>query len=174
VLWIAGETAIIACNLAEVIGAAIALQLLFGLPLLEGVAITVVEVFLVLWLQSRGFRYLEALVMALLLAISACFVVELSLAQPNVAALAASLLPTAQIVRDPKHVLPRHRNQAILVLAATFHAANHTEVHGIQEAYRLGSLMGAFINPPSVRATGAVLATAIATANGWLVWQTVS
>jgi len=79
-LWIASELAIIACDLAEVIGAAIALQLLFGLPLTIGICVTAVDVFLVLWLQNRGFRYIEALTVTLLSLIAACFAIELILA----------------------------------------------------------------------------------------------
>jgi manganese transport protein len=100
-LWVACELAIIACDLAEVIGSAIALQLLFGLPLIIGVCATALDVGLVLWLQSRGFRYIEALVMALLCVIGGCFAFELVLAQPDVRAIAAGLLPSRQIVSDP-------------------------------------------------------------------------
>lgn len=100
-LWIGCELAIIACDLAEVIGAAVALQLLFGLPLLVGVCLTAADVFLVLWLQSRGFRYIEALVMALLCAIAVCFAMEMILARPDLAGIAASILPSRRIVADP-------------------------------------------------------------------------
>jgi manganese transport protein len=100
-LWVGCELAIIACDLAEVIGAAVALQLLFGLPLLIGVCLTAADVFLVLWLQSRGFRYIEALVMALLCAIAACFALEMVLARPDLAGIAASILPSKRIVADP-------------------------------------------------------------------------
>ncbi len=100
-LWITAEIAIIACDLVEVIGAAIALQLLFGLPLLAGVAATTVEVFLVLWLQNRGMRYVEALVMALLLVIGACLAGELAMARTDFGALAAALVPSPTIVTDP-------------------------------------------------------------------------
>jgi manganese transport protein len=100
-LWVSSELAIIACDLAEVIGSAIALQLLFGLPLTFGVCLTALDVFLVLWLQNRGFRYIEALTVTLLCVIAGCFAIELVLAQPDFAEVAASLLPSQQIVTDP-------------------------------------------------------------------------
>src|SRR4051794_24529970 len=103
-LWVACELAIIACDLAEVIGSAIALQLLFGLPLIFGVCATALDVCLILWLQNRGFRYIEALVMALLCVIGGCFAFELVIAQPDVRAIAAALLPSRQIVTDPARI----------------------------------------------------------------------
>ena len=89
VLWILCEIAIAACDLAEVLGAAIALQLLFGIPLLWGVCLTATDVFLVLYLQNRGFRYVEAIVVTLILGIAGCFAIELWMARPDAAALAA-------------------------------------------------------------------------------------
>ena len=100
-LWISCELAIVACDLAEVIGAAIALELLFGMPLLLGVLLTTFDVFLVLWLQSRGFRYVEALVITLLSIIGACFAVELTMVQPSIREVAAAVLPSSRIVTDP-------------------------------------------------------------------------
>src|SRR5947208_6395320 len=88
VLWILCEIAIAACDLAEVIGAAIALNLLFGLPLIWGVSLTALDVLIVLFLQQRGFRYVEALVVCLILAIAGSFSVELWLSRPEVAAVA--------------------------------------------------------------------------------------
>src|SRR3954470_21605017 len=81
-LWILCEIAIAACDLAEVIGAAIALNLLFGLPLIWGVLLTALDVLIVLFLQHRGFRYVEALVVGLIIAIAGSFAIELWLAQP--------------------------------------------------------------------------------------------
>src|SRR5688572_26743909 len=75
VLWVLCEIAIAACDLAEVIGAAIALNLLFGLPLIWGVCLTALDVLIVLFLQHRGFRYVEALVVALIVCIAVCFAV---------------------------------------------------------------------------------------------------
>ncbi len=100
-LWAMCELAIIATDLAEVIGTAIALQLLFGLPLVWGVCLTALDVFLILALQKRGFRRLEAFVVALLIIIGGCFAVELMLAQPSLAGIAAGLVPKAEIVSNP-------------------------------------------------------------------------
>src|SRR6059036_3267292 len=88
VLWILCEIAIAACDLAEVIGAAIALNLLFQLPLLWGVILTALDVLVVLFLQHRGFRYVEALVVGLIVLIAGSFAIELWLASPEMAALA--------------------------------------------------------------------------------------
>ena len=101
-LWIVCEIAIAACDLAEVLGAAIALQLLFGLPLLWGVCLTATDVFLVLYLQNRGFRYVEAIVLTLILGIAGCFAIELWMARPDPMALAAGLVPQAEILRNPE------------------------------------------------------------------------
>jgi len=99
-LWVLCEIAIAACDLAEVIGSAIALNLLFGLPLPWGVVLTALDVLLVLFLQNRGFRLLEALVLALIFTIGVCFLFEIVLARPDVAAVAAGFVPTTQILRD--------------------------------------------------------------------------
>ena len=101
-LWILCEIAIAACDLAEVIGAAIALNLLFHLPLLWGVIVTALDVLVVLFLQHRGFRYVEALVVGLILAIAGSFAVELWLSSPALSSVAAGFVPRGQIVRDPQ------------------------------------------------------------------------
>jgi manganese transport protein len=101
VLWILCEIAIAACDLAEVIGAAIALNLLFGLPLIWGVCLTALDVLVVLFLQHRGFRYVEALVVGLIVAIAGAFTIELFLAHPDVAAVASGFIPRTEIVTDP-------------------------------------------------------------------------
>ncbi len=101
-LYIACQIAIIACDLAEVIGTAIALQLLFGIPLLAGVAVTTLDVFLLLLLMRRGFRVLEAFIMVMLATIFGCFAIQIGMARPDVAELAAGFLPTVQIVRNPE------------------------------------------------------------------------
>ena len=100
-LWILCEIAIAACDLAEVIGAAIALNLLFGLPLIWGVALTALDVLIVLFLQHRGFRYVEALVVVLILAIAGSFAVEIWWAAPDPRAVLAGFVPTTSILRDP-------------------------------------------------------------------------
>jgi manganese transport protein len=101
VLWLLCEVAIAACDLAEVIGAAIALNLLFGLPLIWGVCLTALDVLIVLFLQHRGFRYVEALVIALIALIAGSFAVELWLSRPDVTALAVGFVPRTEILRNP-------------------------------------------------------------------------
>ena len=100
-LWLACEIAIVACDLAEVIGTAIALQLLFHIPIVWGVCLTGLDVLLILLLQRGGFRRLEAFVIALLGVIAVCFSAELAFAQPSIAAMASALVPSPQIVTDP-------------------------------------------------------------------------
>jgi manganese transport protein len=100
-LWVLCELAIIACDLAEVLGTAIALQLLFGLPLVAGVCLTAFDVMLILALQRFGFRKLEAFIVALLVVIAGCFAFELAIAQPSIAAIAGGLIPRAEIVTNP-------------------------------------------------------------------------
>lgn len=101
VLWLACELAIIACDLAEVIGTAVALQLLFGLPLLGGALLSILDALIVLLLMNRGFRYLEAFVIALLGIIALCFGIQLVAAAPPVHSILAGLLPDPQIVTTP-------------------------------------------------------------------------
>jgi manganese transport protein len=101
VLWLLCEVAIAACDLAEVIGAAIALNLLFGLPLIWGVTLTALDVLIVLFLQHRGFRYVEALVVALIVLIAGSFAVEMFLSRPNLVQVAAGFVPQAEILRRP-------------------------------------------------------------------------
>ncbi len=101
VLWVLAELAICATDLAEVIGTAIALNLLFGIPLLAGVIITVADVLLILLLQSYGFRYMEALIVSLIMLIGGCFAYEIMLSQPDWAAVAGGFMPSPQIVTDP-------------------------------------------------------------------------
>ncbi|HVH08518.1 MAG TPA: Nramp family divalent metal transporter [Gemmatimonadales bacterium] len=99
-LWVICELAIAACDLAEVIGSAIALNLLFRIPLPWGIAITSLDVLLVLVLQHKGFRLLEALVVALIATIAGCFLLEILLARPDVHALLGGFAPTPSIVTD--------------------------------------------------------------------------
>ena len=101
VLWVLCEIAIAACDLAEVIGAAIALKLLVGLPLVWGVCLTALDVLIVLFLQHRGFRYVEALVIALIILIAGSFAVEIFLARPNLTGITAGFVPSLEIVRNP-------------------------------------------------------------------------
>lgn len=100
-LWVLCEVAIAACDLAEVIGSAIALNLLFGIPLVAGVLITACDVIAVLFLQQKGFRAIEALVGGLVLLIGGCFAYELLVAHPSVAGVLGGLLPRPAVVVDP-------------------------------------------------------------------------
>jgi len=100
VLWVLCEIAIAACDLAEVLGSAVALKLLFGLPLLAGVLITGFDVLLVLALQGRGFRVLETLVITLIMTIGACFAYEIFFARPLWIEAARGFIPTFQILKD--------------------------------------------------------------------------
>jgi len=100
VLWLLCEVAIAACDLAEVVGAAIALNLLFGLPLIWGVCLTALDVLIVLFLQQHGFRYVEALVVALIVLIAGSFTIEIWLAKPDMAAVAAGFVPRTEILRN--------------------------------------------------------------------------
>jgi manganese transport protein len=102
VLWVLCEVAICACDLAEVIGSAIALNLLFGLPMIWGVCITVLDVLAVLYLQNKGFRYIEALVITLILTIGGCFFAEILFSQPDMVAVMGGFLPTFEIVQRPE------------------------------------------------------------------------
>ncbi|MBI4502786.1 MAG: Nramp family divalent metal transporter [Gemmatimonadetes bacterium] len=99
--WLACELAIAACDLAEVIGSAIALNLLFGIPIAIGVVVTALDVLIVLLLQNRGFRLLEALVIAMIGTIAGCFLFEIVLARPDLGAVARGFVPSVEIIRNP-------------------------------------------------------------------------
>src|SRR5690349_11277992 len=101
VLWMLCEVAICACDLAEVIGSAIALNLLFGLPLVWGVCVTALDVLIVMYLQNKGFRYIEALVITLILTIGGCFLAEIIFSRPDVIAVLGGFAPTFEIVKNP-------------------------------------------------------------------------
>ncbi len=101
ILWAFAEIAIIATDVAEVVGTAIGLNLLFGIPLELGVVITALDVFLILWLQKLGFRWVEAFIIALLAIIFACFFIQIALADPEWGAVILGFAPTVDIVRDP-------------------------------------------------------------------------
>jgi manganese transport protein len=147
-LWLLCEVAIIACDLAEVVGTAIALKLLFGLPLLAGALLTTLDTLLVLLLQRYGFRRLEAFIMSLLAIIALCFAVELALAQPVWGDVLKGLMPTTEIVTNPQMLLI-----AIGILGATVMPHNlylhsalvqtrrvEPTVAGKQEATRLATI----------------------------------
>ena len=100
-LWVLCEIAIAACDLAEIIGAAIAMNLLFGIPLTWGVLITAIDVMLILYLQNKGFRLLEALVIALIATIGACFLFEIVLSRPDMLGIAKGFIPSPEIITNP-------------------------------------------------------------------------
>jgi manganese transport protein len=99
-LWILCETAIAACDLAEVVGSAIALQLLFGIPLVWGCIITALDVLAVLFLQTKGFRYIEALVITLIVTIASCFAAELIFSKPSLVGVMLGFVPGPRIVTN--------------------------------------------------------------------------
>jgi len=99
-LWVLCELAIAACDLAEVVGSAIGLQLLFGIPLVWGCVITAFDVMIVLLLQHRGFRYIEALVITLILTIGGCFAVELWVAKPDLGGVFTGFIPRLEILKN--------------------------------------------------------------------------
>ena len=101
-LWLAAEIAIIATDIAEVIGTAIGLNLLFGIPLELGVLITALDVFLILWLQTKGFRWLEAFIIVLLGVIALCFGIQIAMADPDWAGVIKGFAPTTEILRNPE------------------------------------------------------------------------
>ena len=97
-LWVLCEIAIAACDLAEVIGSAIGLNLLFGIPIAVGIVITGLDVLLVLYLQHKGFRLIEGLVVALIVTIAACFLFELLISKPDLAGVASGFIPSLDII----------------------------------------------------------------------------
>jgi len=99
-LWILCEIAICACDLAEVIGSAIALNLLFGIPLMWGVCITALDVLAVMYLQNKGFRWIEALVITLIVTIGACFLAEIIFSRPSLGGVLSGFLPRAEILKN--------------------------------------------------------------------------
>ncbi len=100
-LWIGCEIAIAACDLAEVVGSAIALQLLFGIPLVWGCIITAADVLAVLFLQNKGFRYIEALVIVLIATIAVCFAAELVWSKPSYLGMLLGFVPSAKLITNP-------------------------------------------------------------------------
>ena len=101
-LWVLCEIAIAACDLAEVIGSAIALNLLFGIPLVAGILITAFDVMIILFLQHKGFRILECIVASLILVIGGCFAYEMLVSHPSMAGIMKGLIPSPQVVVNPE------------------------------------------------------------------------
>lgn len=99
-LWILCEIAISACDLAELVGSAIGLQLLFGIPLVWGVCITALDVIMVLFLQGKGFRYIEALVITIIAIIGGCFIAEMIFAKPDAGGVLLGYVPKIEILQN--------------------------------------------------------------------------
>jgi len=132
-LWIITEIAICATDLAEVIGTAIGLNLLFGVPLEIGVLITALDVFLILWMQNLGFRYIEAFIVTLLGVIAICFGIQIALANPEWGAVIRGFAPTTDIVRNPDMLY-----LAIGIIGATVMPHNLFLHSGVVQTRRFG------------------------------------
>jgi manganese transport protein len=136
-LWIFAELAIIATDLAEVIGTAIGLNLLFGIPLEIGIFITAADVFLILWLQNKGFRWIEALIVTLLGVIAACFAVQIAMADPVWGEVIAGFAPTRDIFTNPNMLY-----LALGIIGATVMPHNLYLHSGIVQTRAYGSDIG--------------------------------
>jgi manganese transport protein len=132
-LWVVSEIAICATDLAEVIGTAIGLNLLFGIPLELGVIITALDVFLILWLQNIGFRWIEALIVTLLGVIAVCFAVQIAMANPEWGAVIRGFAPTTEIVKNPDMLY-----LAIGIIGATVMPHNLFLHSGVVQTRRYG------------------------------------
>jgi manganese transport protein len=132
-LWLMAEVAIIACDVAEVLGSALALHLLFGMSLVAGIAVTAFDTLLVLGLKGQGFRQVEAIVLGLVATIGVCFAIELGLVGPDWHAVAAGFVPRADALRDP-HAL----YIAIGILGATVMPHNLYLHSSIVQTRRIG------------------------------------
>ena len=173
-LWIVCEIAIAACDLAEVLGAAIALNLLFGLPLVWGVCLTALDVLIILYLQHRGFRYVEALVVSLIILIAGSFAVELWYARPDLGAVAVGFVPSTEILRNGEMLYI-----AIGILGATVMPHNlylHSSivqtrkyldtVESKREAIRFATIDSSFALMSALFINAAILIMAAATFHG--------
>jgi manganese transport protein len=132
-LWVLTEIAICATDLAEVIGTAIGLNLLFGVPLELGVIITALDVFLILWMQNLGFRWVEAFVVTLLGVIAVCFAIQIAMADPDWGAVIRGFAPTTEIVRNPDMLY-----LAIGIIGATVMPHNLYLHSGVVQTRRFG------------------------------------
>jgi len=132
-LWVITEIAICATDLAEVIGTAIGLNLLFGVPLELGVLITALDVFLILWMQNLGFRYVEAFIVTLLGVIAVCFAIQIALANPEWGAVIRGFAPTTNIVTNPDMLY-----LAIGIIGATVMPHNLFLHSGVVQTRRFG------------------------------------
>ncbi|WP_084506919.1 Nramp family divalent metal transporter [Geminicoccus roseus] len=170
-LWIMAETAICATDLAELIGTAIALELLFGIPLLYGVVLTALDAFLILWLQHKGVRWVEALIFGLITLILACFVGQLAIAHPVWGEVLQGYLPQASVVTDSQQLYI-----AMSIIGATVMPHNlylHTalvqsraigpDVAAKREAIRYAALDSSLALTLALVINSAILITAAAT-----------
>ncbi len=173
VLWVMCEIAIAACDLAEVIGSAIALKLLFNIPITWGIVITAFDVLIVLFLQNRGFRLLEALVITLVAVVGGCFLFELIIARPDMAAVMKGFIPTTQVVTNPEMlyiaigilgatVMP-HNLYLHSSIVQTRKYAEHTE--GRREAVRFAFIDSTIALTFALFINAAILIMAAATFN---------
>jgi manganese transport protein len=173
-LWVLCEIAIAACDLAEVLGAAIALNLLLGLPLIWGVCLTALDVLIVLYLQHRGFRYVEALVITLILLIAGSFAIEIWLSQPDPAGIVRGFVPQADILRNREMLYI-----AIGILGATVMPHNlylhssivqtrkyRDDVESKREAIRFSTIDSSVALMSALFINGAILVMAAATFHG--------
>jgi manganese transport protein len=136
-LWAAAEIAICATDLAEVIGTAIGLNLLFGIPLELGVLLTALDVFVVLSMQRLGFRWVEAFIVALLAVIAACFAIQIAMANPDWGGVLRGFAPTSDIISNPDKLY-----LALGILGATVMPHNLYLHSGIVQTRRFGSSLG--------------------------------
>jgi len=132
-LWLLAELAICATDLAEVIGTAIGLNLLFGIPLEIGVLLTALDVFIVLWMQNLGFRWVEAFIVTLLGVITVCFAVQIAMADPDWGAVIRGFAPTTDIVKNPDMLY-----LALGILGATVMPHNLYLHSGVVQTRRFG------------------------------------
>ncbi len=132
-LWVLTEIAICATDLAEVIGTAIGLNLLFGIPLEIGVIITALDVFLILWMQNLGFRWIEAFIVTLMGIIAVCFAIQIAMADPDWGAVIRGFAPTVEIVRNPDMLY-----LAIGIIGATVMPHNLYLHSGVVQTRRFG------------------------------------
>ena len=137
-LWVMAELAIVACDVAEVLGTALALHLLFGMSLLAGVGIAALDTVIVLGLKGRGFRQVEAIILGLVMTIGVCYAVQLFLIGPDWAAVAKGFVPNGVAVQDPKALL-----LAIGILGATVMPHNLYLHSSIVQTRRVGSTASA-------------------------------
>jgi len=132
-LWVLAEIAICATDLAEVIGTAIGLNLLFGIPLEIGVIVTALDVFLILWMQNLGFRWIEAFIVTMIGVITVCFGIQIAMADPDWGGVIRGFAPTTQIITNPDMLY-----LALGILGATVMPHNLYLHSGVVQTRRFG------------------------------------